>query len=84
MSRTVKLILMGALMLALAAGAALAAAPLICPSGGGLCVGTPEADTITGSGNVAGDFRRVGMSICGKHNWQRVNDPVNFRCSIGG
>jgi hypothetical protein len=52
MSRTVKLILMGALMLALAAGAALAGPPLLCPSGGGLCVGTPQPDTITGSGNV--------------------------------
>jgi Ca2+-binding RTX toxin-like protein len=53
MSKTAKLILMGAFMLALAAGAALAqAAPLTCPSGGGLCVGTPEADTISGSGNV--------------------------------
>jgi hypothetical protein len=60
MSRTVKLILMGALMLALAAGAALAAAPLICPSGGGLCVGTPEADTITGSGNVDQIFALEG------------------------
>jgi len=62
MSRTVKLVLMAALMLALAASAALTqlaagavlaqAAPIICPSGGGLCVGTPQADTITGSGNV--------------------------------
>jgi RTX calcium-binding nonapeptide repeat (4 copies) len=61
MSRTVKLILMGVLMLALAAGAALAqAAPLICPSGGGLCVGTPEADTISGSDNVEQIFALEG------------------------
>src|SRR3712207_5664373 len=63
MNRTVKLILMGALMLlmlALAAGAALAGPPLICPSGGGLCVGTPEADTITGSGNVDQIFALEG------------------------
>jgi hypothetical protein len=60
MSRTVKLILMGALMLALAAGAALAGPPLICPNGGGLCVGTPQPDTITGSGNVDQIFALEG------------------------
>jgi Ca2+-binding RTX toxin-like protein len=59
MCRAGKLILMGALMLALAAGAALAA-PHICPSGGGLCVGTPEADTISGSGNVDQIFALEG------------------------
>jgi Ca2+-binding RTX toxin-like protein len=50
---------MGALMLALAAGAALAGPPLICPSGG-LCVGTPQPDTITGSGNVDQIFALEG------------------------
>ena len=60
MSRTAKLILMGALMLALAAGAALAGPPLLCPSGGGLCVGTPQPDTITGSGNVDQIFALEG------------------------
>jgi len=61
---------MGALMLALAAGAALTqlaagavlaqAPPLICPSGGGLCVGTPEADTISGNDNAQQIFAVEG------------------------